>query len=120
LHSELKLTLKIIMSRFYRLTITERVATLEVIVELPGSLWEGQSKDVVHPRLNVVAADAVRQRWRMLHPDEPYPVIMPERFEIQSLSDFDSNMMVAAPGFGPFSVLGARAYITKFPSGLAF
>ncbi len=73
------------MSRFYRLTITERVATLEVIVELPGSLWEGQSKDVVHPRLNVVAADAVRQRWRMLHPEEDYPPIMPEHFELEPL-----------------------------------
>jgi hypothetical protein len=106
------------MSRFFRLTITERVATLEVIVELPGSLWEGQSKDVVHPRLNVVAADAVRQRWRMIHPKEDYPPIMPEHFEIEPLGDFSQSGV--APGFGPFSVLGARAYITKFPSGLAF
>jgi hypothetical protein len=75
--------------------------------------------DVLHHRLNEAAADAVRQRWRMIHPNEDYPPIIPEHFEIEALEEF--SLSGIAPGFGPFTTLiGARAYITRFPSGLAF
>lgn len=75
------------MNRFYRLSITELASTLEVVVELPGRLLEGQPNDVLHHRLNEAAADAVRQRWRMIHPNEDYPPIMPEHFEIEALEE---------------------------------
>ena len=110
------------MSRFYRLSITE-VNVLEVIVELPDSFVERYATDTdfLNNTLNLAAADAVRQRWKMIHPNRDYPPIMPEHFQIEPLSDFDPKTV--GPGFGPFhykAPIGAVSYITKTPSGLAF
>jgi hypothetical protein len=108
------------MSRFYRLSIID-VHVLEVVVELPDSFVERYPADFINAVLNQAAADAVRQRWRMIHPNRDYPPTMPEHFQIEPLSDFDPKTV--GPGFGPFhykTPIDAVSYITKTPSGLVF
>jgi hypothetical protein len=108
------------MSRLYRLSIIE-VNVLEVVVELPDSFVETYPAAFINSVLNQAAADAVRQRWRMIHLNEDYPPTMPEDFQIEPLSDFDPESV--GPGLGPFYYkvpIGSISYITKAPSGLAF
>jgi hypothetical protein len=108
------------MSRFYRLSITE-VNLLEVIVELRDTFVEKYPAEFINNTLSQAATDAIRQRWKMIHPNTDYPPNMPEHFQIEPLSDFDRNTV--GPAFGPFhfnAPVGAVAYIIKAPSGLVF
>jgi hypothetical protein len=109
------------MSRYYRLSITELASTLEVVVALLDKFVQTYPADFVNRCLNQAAADAVLQRWKMIHPNKDYPPIMPQNFEIEPLSDFDPSTV--GLGFGPFhftTPIGAVSYITKAPSGLTF
>ena len=87
------------MSRFYRLSITE-ISLLEVIVELRDTFVEKYPAEFLDNTLSQAATDAIRQRWKMIHPNTDYPPNMPEHFQIEPLSDFDRNTV--GPGFGPF------------------
>jgi hypothetical protein len=107
------------MSRFYRLSITELASTLEVVVELPDDLLEGESEEVLKQELNAAAAEAVAKKWRTVNPGRPDPPVLPSHFEIEPLPTFDPSTV--AFGYGPFrSSIGAWAWITRAPSGLVF
>jgi|ERR1700741_505947 hypothetical protein len=106
------------MSRFYRLT---EVNVLEVIVELHDTVVEEYPSEFINNTLSQAATEAIRQRWKMTHPNTEYPSNIPEHFQIEPLADFDRNTV--GPGFGPFhfkAPIGAVAYIIKAPSGLVF
>jgi hypothetical protein len=62
------------MSRFYRLSITE-INLLEVIVELRDSFVEKYPAEFINNTLGQAATDAIRQRWKMIHPNTDYPPI---------------------------------------------
>src|ERR1700756_1846177 len=85
---------------FYRLSITELASTLEVVVELRDTFVEKYPAEFIKNTLRQAATDAIRQRWKMIHPNTDYPPNMPEHFQIEPLADFDRNTV--GPGFGPF------------------
>ena len=108
------------MSRFYRLTISG-ANPLEVIVELHDTFAERYPAEFINNTLSQAATDAIRQRWKMSHPNTDDPPNMPEHFQIEPLSDFDRNTV--GPGFGPFhfkAPVSAVSYIVRAPSGLVF
>jgi hypothetical protein len=109
------------MSHYYRLSITELASTLEVVVSLLDNFVRRYPAGFVNRCLNEAAADAVRQRWAIIHPHEDYPPIMPHHFEIEPLSGFDPSTVPY--GYGPFhyrTPIGAVSYITRPTSGLVF
>lgn len=109
------------MSQFYRLSITELASTLEVVVALLDNFVQRYPADFVDRCLNQAAADAVLQRWMIIHPDEDLPPIMPRHFEIEPLPGFDPRTV--GYGYGPFhyrTPIGAVSYITRPTSVLVF
>jgi hypothetical protein len=107
------------MSNFYRLSITEMAATLEVVVELPDHLYEGKSEDAIRQILNGVATAAVRQRYLEVHNELPenFPSLF--QFEIEPSPDFDpSGISLATYRYQTQS--GVRVWITRPTSMLVY
>jgi hypothetical protein len=107
------------MSKFYRLSITELAATLEVVVEFPDNLFRKNSEYELERDLNEAATEAIVRRWIKLHPGKALPPFpSPFRFSIDLLSTSDVNGLT--PGIPPYtSSSGARVWITRPTSELA-